>query len=79
MVTIMSWEDVMRIACSSRCIGELGWAIAKQLGLTDYEIRQSNVDEKIGERLNRLLREIVKTRTNPQWVEFDIDGNVSVH
>ena len=68
----------MQIAYSCNHYGELGWTIAKQIGLTDYEIRQSNLDEKIGERLDRLIRETVKMRINPRWVEFDTQGNVNM-
>jgi len=75
---LIPWNKVMRIAYSCNHHGELGWTIAKQIGLTDYEIRQSSVDEKIGERLDRLIRETVKMRITPRRVEFDQDGNVSV-
>jgi len=68
----------MQIAYKSKHYGELGWAIAKQIGLTDSEILQSNIDEKIGERLDQLLRETVKMRITPRWVEFDTQGNVNM-
>ena len=73
---LIPWNKVMQIAYSCNHYGELGWAIAKQIGLTDSEILQSNVDEKIGERLNELLKQTVRTRSNTQWVEFDTQGNV---
>jgi len=73
---LIPWDKVMRIAYKSKHYGELGWTIAKQIGLTDYEIRQSNVDEKIGEKVNTLMREVVRSRMKPQWVEFDSQGNV---
>jgi len=76
---LIPWNKVMQITRKSKHYGELGWAIAKQIGLTDSEILQSNVDEKIGERLNELLKQTVRTKSNPQWVEFDSQGNVSVH
>jgi len=75
---LIPWDKVMQIAYSCNHYGELGWTIAKQLGLTDSEIRQSNLDEKIGERLDRLLRETVKIRITPRWVEFDTQGNVNM-
>ena len=75
---LIPWDKVMQIAYKSKHYGELGWTIAKQLGLTDSEILQSNVDEKIGEKVNTLMREVVRSRMKPQWVEFDQDGNVSV-
>jgi len=75
---LIPWDKVMRIAYSCNHYGELGWTIAKQIGLTDYEIRQSNLDEKIGERLDRLIRETVKMRITPRWVEFDTQGNVNM-
>jgi len=78
IVTLIPWNKVMQIAYKSKHYGELGWTIAKQIGLTDYEIRQSNLDEKIGERLDRLLRETVKIRITPRWVEFDTQGNVNM-
>jgi hypothetical protein len=78
IVTLIPWDKVMQIAYSCNHYGELGWTIAKQIGLTDYEIRQSNLDEKIGERLDRLIRETVKMRINPRWVEFDTQGNVNM-
>ena len=77
-VTLIPWKQVMQIARKSKHHGELGWTIAKQLGLTDSEILQSSVDEKIGERLDRLLRETVKIRITPRWVEFDTQGNVNM-
>ena len=73
---LIPWNKVMQIARKSKHYGELGWTIAKQLGLTDSEICQSNVDEKIGERLNELLKQTVRTKSNPQWVKFDTQGNV---
>ena len=48
IVTLIPWNKVMQIAYKSKHYGELGWTIAKQLGLTDSEILQSSVDEKIG-------------------------------
>ena len=47
-VTLIPWKQVMQITRKSKHHGELGWTIAKQLGLTDSEILQSSVDEKIG-------------------------------
>ena len=78
IVTLIPWDKVMQIAYKSKHYGELGWAIAKQIGLTDSEILQSNIDEKIGERLDQLLRETVKMRITPRWVEFDTQGNVNM-
>ena len=75
---LIPWNKVMQIAYSCNHHGELGWTIAKQLGLTDSEILQSSVDEKIGERLDRLLRETVKMCITPRWVEFDTQGNVNM-
>ena len=75
---LIPWNKVMQIAYSCNHHGELGWTITKQIGLTDYEIRQSNLDEKIGERLDRLIRKTVKMRINPRWVEFDTQGNVNM-
>jgi len=69
----------MQIARKSKHYGELGWAIAKQTGLTDSEILQSNVDEKIGEKVNTLMMEVIRSRMKPQWVEFDTQGNVRVY
>ena len=77
-VTLIPWKQVMQIARKSKNYGELGWTIAKQVGLTDYETRQPNLDEKIGEKLDRLIRETVKMRINPRWVEFDTQGNVNM-
>ena len=78
IVTPIPWSKVMQIARKSKHYGELGWAIAKQIGITDSEILQSNVDKKIGERLDQLLRETVKMRITPRWVEFDTQGNVNI-
>jgi hypothetical protein len=78
IVTPIPWSKVMQIAYKSKHYGELGWAIAKQLGLTDREICQSNVDEKIGEKVNTLMREVIRSRIKPQWLEFDTKGNVKV-
>ena len=77
-VTLIPWKQVMQIARKSKHHGELGWTIAKQLGLTDSEILQSNLDEKIGEKLDRLIRETVKMRITPRCVEFDTQGNVNM-
>ena len=75
---LIPWNKVMQIAYSCNHYGELGWAIAKQIGLTDSEILQSSIDEKIGERLDQLLRETVKMCITPRWVEFDTQGNVNI-
>ena len=69
----------MQIARKSKHYGELGWAIAKQIGLTDSEILQSSIDEKIGEKVNTLMREVIRYRIKPQWLEFDSQGNVRVY
>jgi len=75
---LIPWNKVMQIARKSKHYGELGWAIAKQIGLTDSEILQSSIDEKIGEKVNTLMREVIRSRIKPQWLEFDTKGNVKV-
>jgi len=79
IVTLIPWNKVMQIAYSCNHYGELGWAIAKQIGLTDSEILQSSIDEKIGEKVNTLMREVIRYRIKPQWLEFDSQGNVRVY
>ena len=79
IVTLIPWNKVMQIARKSKHYGELGWAIAKQIGLTDSEILQSSIDEKIGEKVNTLTREVIRYRIKPQWLEFDSQGNVRVY